>query len=156
MYNSSALLWLYGGMTIQCTNAHLWKQVWIHCVCLKTVSGESRELKRLLFMMKMMVWCFASNAHKVMTALIVVLSLEWCCGAFSLQFHFYVCLKMLGLWSTQVKVSKAEIDLWFTIALEIPNSWILRKKTNWNQKSLIFWTMLCATWAQVVSPCDQS
>jgi hypothetical protein len=119
--------------------------------------GESRQLKRLLSMMKMMVWCFASNAHMVTTALIVVLSSECCCGAFSLQFHCYACLKMLGLWSIEVKVSKEKIDLWFTIvALEIPNSWILRKKTKLNQKSHIFWTMLCATWAQVVSACDQS
>jgi hypothetical protein len=139
MYNSIALLWLYCGMTILWTNTHSWKQVWVHCVCLKTVSGESRQLKRLLSIMKMMVWCFASNAHKVMTALIVVLSLECCCGAFSLQFHCYVCLRMLGLWSTEVKVSKAEIDLWFTIvALEIPNSWILRKKTNWIRKVTSF------------------
>jgi hypothetical protein len=45
----------------------------------------------LLFMMKVMVWHFVSDSHKVMTALIVVLPSNCCCGVFSVHFSHHLC-----------------------------------------------------------------
>ncbi len=43
------------------------------------VSGESWQLV-LLFMMKVMVWYFVTNTHKVMIALILVMFIFWSGG----------------------------------------------------------------------------
>jgi hypothetical protein len=46
----------------------------------------------LLFMMKVMVWHFVGNSHKVMTALIVALPSNYCCWDLFLQFYRYCTL----------------------------------------------------------------
>jgi hypothetical protein len=46
----------------------------------------------LLSMMKVMVWHFVGNSHKVMTALIVALPSNYCCWDLSLQFYRYSTL----------------------------------------------------------------
>lgn len=46
-------------------------------------SVGSNERLSLLFMIKGMVWCFMSDAHKVTTALMLMLPLLCCCGVFS-------------------------------------------------------------------------
>ncbi len=51
----------------------------------------------LLFMMKVMVWHFMSNSHKVMTALIVMLPSIFCCGDFSVILYIYTCLHNIWL-----------------------------------------------------------
>jgi hypothetical protein len=51
----------------------------------------------LLFMMKVMVWHFMSNSHKVMTALIVMLPSIFCSGDFSVILYIYTCLHNIRL-----------------------------------------------------------
>jgi hypothetical protein len=50
--------------------------IYTHCQKLMNSVGSHGSLS-LLFMMRVMVWCFVSNTHKVMTAFIVM-SPSWC------------------------------------------------------------------------------
>jgi len=61
------------------------------------VSGESWQLV-LLFMMKVMVWYFVTNTHKVMIALILVMFIFWS-GGMNTMLTFKVLL--LGVVSCQ-------------------------------------------------------
>jgi len=81
----------------------------------KLIKSCSHGNLLLLFVVKVMVWCFVSNSHKVMTALVVMLPSNCCSGDFlcdfkdmKFQFHFklednqleswmYMCIKHNGL-----------------------------------------------------------
>ncbi len=54
----------------------------IFCIMVCPGSVGSHGSSSLLFMMKVMVWHFVSNSHKVTTALIVMLPSNWCLWRF--------------------------------------------------------------------------
>jgi len=88
-----------------------------------------------------------------MTALIVVLSLECSCGAFSLQFHCYVLFEDVGSAKHRSKSFKSRNQ-----SLVHHSSWN-SKFLNFEEKNKLKSEKVSSfeqCWAQVVSPCDQS
>ncbi len=114
LYKSLPKLWVVYSILYLHHHQELTK---LECIC-----GRSSPL----FMMKLMVWYFVSNSHKVMTALIV-LPLKSHCGDFSTILSICICgwdqksLLLVVLWSisyenkwnlTEVGLLNVRLDLY--------------------------------------------
>jgi hypothetical protein len=109
--------------------------IYTHCQKLMNSVGSHGSLS-VLFMMRVMVWCFVSNTHKVMTAFIVMSPSRCCSWVFS---------TVLYIASVSTRLARYWPSYSYILAEAIVCSWDviddLREKL-WMQATVAYYLML--------------
>ncbi len=138
--------YLHNGLPEIWVDCHI--LVYTHCPELMK-SVKSHGSLSLLFMMKLMVWHFVSDSHKVMTILIIMLPSN-CCGVFSITLYIYIVI------GDVVRACFWKVCCWLKVAEHWAKCWDGWNSLNWRiyhlclhiKRSMWKWNTVCRFFAK--------